>query len=514
MTCHTENSTKRAPSPIARAMCLFFFATIGIVPLWERIDSAMDRQPPRTSERISLLQFLDAAKIKTFEDHLEKSSALRAEVLPPFQHLLTAVLGAGNEQVYPGRSGWLFYRADIDHLTSGIRLSPEEKHRGQPLETILDFHRQLRARNIDLIAMPTPVKPQVHPEKMSSHYDQNTSPIYNPAYIAFKRTLADQGVHVFDPTDILFSLKTASDRSAYLKTDTHWTPQAIDSVAACLARAIRTNFDLPHSAQPFVRRSRIVENLGDIARMLHLPASQAVYQKEIAVIHPVEHAIENSAPILLLGDSFSNIYSLSGMGWGENAGFAEQLAYHLQMPIDRIAINAGGAYSTRKALQQDLLRGRDRLAEKRLAVWQFATRELTEGHWEILPLPEAIATPNSPEANADFRRVRAIVRDRTLPPAPGSVPYSECIISLLLTDVQVIEGAPLSDDMIAFVWGMRNGEWTPHAALQLGDRIVLDLRAWSGVESLYGGYNRKELQGENAFLLDVFWGTAIRGEIR
>ena len=59
------------------------------------------------------------------------------------------------------------------------------------------------------------------------------------------------------------------------------------------------------------------------------------------------------ADVLLLGDSFSNIYSLESMGWGTSAGFAEQLSYSLRRPVDRLVQNDQGAFATRPVLQRD-----------------------------------------------------------------------------------------------------------------------------------------------------------------
>lgn len=69
------------------------------------------------------------------------------------------------------------------------------------------------------------------------------------------------------------------------------------------------------------------------------------------------------------------------MGWGEGAGLAEHLAYHLGQPIDWIARNDAGAYATREMLSSQMAQGRNRLAGKRVVVWQFAARELAVGDW-------------------------------------------------------------------------------------------------------------------------------------
>jgi len=91
---------------------------------------------------------------------------------------------------------------------------------------------------------------------------------------------------------------------------------------------------------------------------------------------------DETADVLVLGDSFSNIYSLDTMGWGESAGLIEQLSFELQRPLDCLVINDNGAYATRALLARELARGRDRLAGKRLVIWQFAMRELSAGDWK------------------------------------------------------------------------------------------------------------------------------------
>ena len=66
------------------------------------------------------------------------------------------------------------------------------------------------------------------------------------------------------------------------------------------------------------------------------------------------------AEVLILGDSFFNIFSLEGMGWGTSAGFVEQLSHALQQPLDAIIRNDAGAFAARELLGQDR-RGRVRV---------------------------------------------------------------------------------------------------------------------------------------------------------
>jgi alginate O-acetyltransferase complex protein AlgJ len=95
------------------------------------------------------------------------------------------------------------------------------------------------------------------------------------------------------------------------------------------------------------------------------------------------------ADVLLLGDSFTNIYSLETMGWGTAAGFAEQLSRALRRPVDRIVQNDAGAFATRALLRRDP----GRLTATRVVVHQFATRELSFGDWQVIPIPRPEAQP-------------------------------------------------------------------------------------------------------------------------
>jgi len=86
--------------------------------------------------------------------------------------------------------------------------------------------------------------------------------------------------------------------------------------------------------------------------------------------------------VVLLGDSFTNIYSVAGLGWGDHAGLAEQLALRLGRRIDVIALNDGGVNTSRASL----CRRPRPLEGKRLVIWQFAARDLVlaNGNWKTM----------------------------------------------------------------------------------------------------------------------------------
>ena len=394
----------RAPDPVARLAAIGPDARLRLAalgpdaPVWSRVVAV---------NRAVL------AGLTAFEADLEDGSAVGAWLRPPTQWLLSAALGAGNERVYVGRDGWLFFRPDVEYLTGPGFLEPRVLARRMasadefvtppspdPRPAILAFARDLEARGIALVVVPTPVKPTVHPGRLSRRYDDRFGPVQNPPFEAWVETLRRHGVRVFDPAPMLVARARGTGVAQYLATDTHWRPEAAAAVGVALAEVLRRELALPPAPSPGYRVvSRQARAHGDTLAALDLPPWQRLYPAETV---PLQHVIDAQgepwrpsaqADVLLLGDSFTNIYSLASMGWGEAAGFAEHLSLALQRPVDRIVQNDAGARATRDLLGRDLAAARaagqagDRLTGKRVVVWQFATRELASGDWAVLPLP-------------------------------------------------------------------------------------------------------------------------------
>jgi alginate O-acetyltransferase complex protein AlgJ len=178
--------------------------------------------------------------------------------------------------------------------------------------------------------------------------------------------------------------------------DTHWRPDAMQRVAEGLAAFVAEHAALAPTPSPgYSAQRREAQQLGDTAAMLDLPRDQSLYSPERVTLRFITDAAgepwrsSRDADVLLLGDSFTNIYSLATMGWGEAAGFAEQLSFTLQRPIDRIVQNDQGAHATRALLRHEVSGATDRLAGKRVVVWQFAVRELAQGDWKVIEIPPA-----------------------------------------------------------------------------------------------------------------------------
>lgn len=467
--------------------------------------------------------------IKRYEDALKEDSAVGKAILPVTQIVLVG-LGVGNEKAYVGRDHWLFYRPDIDYLTgrgfletrqlakrfhSGDRWTPAPQP--DPLRAIIQFRNQLAERGIDLIVMPVPTKSMIHPEKFSSAGTERQAPLQNPSYDRFKSELAEQRVLLFDPTDALLAAKSGGGQPQFLETDTHWTPEAVGWVADRLKRFIEEHVKLPALTSPgFKQEAATVTNLGDIAVMLQLPPDQTIFPKQSVDLHQVlsrQNELwrgERSADVLVLGDSFANIYSLTAMGWGESAGLVEQASFRLQRPIDCFLRNDDAAFATRQLISRELAQGKDRLAGKKLVIWQFAMRELAFGDWKLLdlklgqPSPRRFVVPASGEEMIVSGQVESV----SAVPKPRSVPYKDHILSLHLTDLAV--GKVMTNtEAIVYSWSMRDNVWTSAASLRPGQKVKLKLKPWSDVSDKLERINRSELSDEKLQLEEPSWGEVL-----
>ncbi len=433
---HLEVGHTNVTPMLARAIVVWFLVTLAALPLIELGMAGRDPgRPPAWTHLTSVPRAIrerleglrqsapDAgpwtrivtanravlAGLTGFETALEDESPVGRLLRPPTQVVLTGWLGTGNERVYAGRDRWLFYRPDVEFVTGQGFLDPRALQRRalsgsefeappqpDPRPAIRQFKHDLDARGITLILMPTPVKPTVHPERLARGYEWEAGVAQNPSYVAFVDALRRDGVLVFDPSDEMAGARSQSGEPQYLATDTHWRPETMQRVAAALVAFLRVHTSLPvlppadYRAEP-----REAQQIGDTAAMLDLPAGQTLYPRERVplrfVVRPDGDPWRPSrdADVLVLGDSFSNMYSLATMGWGEAAGLVEQISYLLQRPIDRIVQNDQGAYATRTLLGREAHGPDDRLAGKRVVVWQFAARELAFGDWRPTPLPPA-----------------------------------------------------------------------------------------------------------------------------
>jgi alginate O-acetyltransferase complex protein AlgJ len=214
------------------------------------------------------------------------------------------------------------------------------------------------------------------------------------------------------------------------------------------------------------------------------------------------------ADVLLLGDSFSNIYSLGDMGWGTSAGLAEQLSFELRRPVERIVKNDNGAFATRQELALALARGDDRLKGKKLVIWQFATRELAVGDWKLTELKLGRKTgPIVPPVNKKGIPITGVVADVSEGPRKGVI-YANFVMKFYVKGMKDKDGKPVGEgDGVVHALVIRDHKKTKMAGVKTGDTVRLRIRPWSDVKQRYGTMPSGAL--EDIMLeveKDLYWG--------
>lgn len=534
---HIEIGTTAISRPMSWLLSCAFLGVVFLVPLVQYyLDLKADEPAVVFSEGTRKIEdggslfanlkdkntlFLE--NLDLLETALEEKSFLRSLFLPPLQSFYLNVLGQGNEKVVAGEDGWLFYRPGVDSLSGQpfldknqlqLRIEAhelwEKPVQPDPLQAIVDFHRQLSKRGIELILLPIPVKPSIHAEKLSPY--NFTSPPTNRDWNPFLQHLKERNITVFNSRPLLEAY-AKKHGAAYLQTDTHWLPGAMDLVADELAKQIIAAFpDLGLSAEYSLQQQKF-EAKGDVAGMLTLPENHRPFLQSITVEQVVSGESELWQPetdsaILLLGDSFTNIYSTVGLGWGRSGGFAEHLSYHLQAPLDLLSRNDAGAFVTREMLGMELARGRDRLQGKKIVIWEFAERELTHGDWKLIDLRLGTAVDSGFLVTESGQQVdvQAVVAAVSKSPRPGSVPYRDNILTLHLVDIKTKKDGLEGEQAVVYGFGMKDNELTDLAGVRPGDQISIRLSSWDDVEGDYGSYRRSPLDDEMMELELPNWG--------
>jgi alginate O-acetyltransferase complex protein AlgJ len=496
-----------------------------------------------------------------YENALEDNSLAGRKIRPSIQYLMTRWLGAGNDKTYCGRGEWLFYRPDIDcvmnhgFLEKGVMArraasgsETVSAPQPDPRPAIYAFNAELVAKGIKLILMPTPVKPVIHPEKFTAALEDHTAPVHNADYGIFIKDMEKAGIPVFDISSLLVQQRAINRIDQFLAGDTHWKPEAMELSARFLNGFIGQTVNLgTQSGAGYTAVTSNIARRGDIVAMLRLPEAGDKYGAESVTIRRIFNPDGSpwqpsaDAEILVLGDSFANIYSLENMGWGANAGLVEQLSCELQRKVDRITVNDNGSWATREALARELARGNDRLAGKKVVVWQFAERELSEGDWKIIPLnvsdqgragaslaelPGRLPEPTArvgqgrsgiggqagPAASSKFIKlspgsrleITGVVKSITAAPRPRSVPYADHIIAARLAEVT--DGTKQLGQALVYMMSMTNHVLTPAAGLRPGDRVKLVIEPWADVSAKYERINRTDLDDSELLLQEPCWG--------
>lgn len=453
------------------------------------------------------------------------------------QQVVTSILMRGNDRTFPGRDGWLFYRPELQALTGYGPVVPEPHSVSRdpalldwepPLEPIRDFATALKDRGVALWLVPAPMKPSIYPEKLSG--TPAAGPVRHRDTAKFYEMLSSTGLRVVDPAQILWDAKStdATEGPVYLPNDTHWTPRGMVRVADMLSVLIRAEpwfGSLPPSPELSGKSAQVVKSLsgfGDLVEKLGTRNPDRLFQPYQIDLRrwPVPGAdgnpdkkagnvVSKNSPIVLLGDSFVNIFDDPTLGFAASdaasgtrtgAGLASHLAHALGQPLDVHAVNGDGASGVRRWLAN---RGESVVRSKKLVLWVIAERDLMLSRslaksnsvfWKHTPIAAdapvstgegtLAAGPSVPGSADGVTIVEARVLEKSEQADPAKENYPNSLYTIKYEIVRTLSGAAASSPMEVAHWNFKNRVVEADARIRVGGVYRLELKPWASQAEL------------------------------
>ena len=275
-----------------------------------------------------------------------------------------------------GNEGWLYSRNELEHMSKGplvggaVARVAKARKSPDPVPAITAFNDALKEQNIRLIVVPVPPKLALQPLAPLKPGDGMVylKPFYDE--------LRAKGVDVLDLSDDF----AKAGVPVYCKQDAHWNPAGISLAAQKVAAQIGLKGNTDFSVT-----EKTVTIIGDLMASLD---KNAVPSEKLTVRTINGETFSETSPVLVLSDSHGLVFSVGGDMLAEHAGFVEQLAHELKMPVDRIAVKGSAGTAVRVNLYRKAVRDPEWLKNKKFIVWLFTCREFTEtpNGWLKVPI--------------------------------------------------------------------------------------------------------------------------------
>lgn len=218
--------------------------------------------------------------LRAFEKKVEDENALVLAVRPRYQLAVWNIFNDPGEKVVlgSGEGRWLFYRQDVEFLVQPSPLDVRSAKLDNPVQAILRFRDQLKAKGVELLVVITPGKPSIYPERLtgaainSADASRGTTAMGHGK--AILDSLASLGLNTVDLYTPLLAAKADDAKLGplYLNDDTHWTPRGAELAAEEIAKKVREMadagvVDIGEGSMNYVVSDSIADRMGDVGEM-------------------------------------------------------------------------------------------------------------------------------------------------------------------------------------------------------------------------------------------------------
>ncbi|MCB9982184.1 MAG: hypothetical protein H6861_00715 [Rhodospirillales bacterium] len=293
----------------------------------------------RETGKIALEVAVNGNWASQYEKEFADSVAVREPGLTLWGMVELLLFRDGRPGVLIGKDGWLF--SDEEFSYSKNREDLIRQHKDFIAETIARLHKD----GVGLAVALLPAKSRTAQDKLGRF----TYPSYNQGLYADVLSMIQER-DVIAP-DLSSALRGRPE--AFLRTDTHWSPQGAQTVANALASAIKANDAIQLEAQPFILEEDTSEPLkGDLLR--YVPAGLVLEHFGLSTVEVPQHnAIANSSEQIEQSALFGDVnipVTLVGTSYSANEmwNFADYLKAALQSDVFNAADEGRGPFATMK----------------------------------------------------------------------------------------------------------------------------------------------------------------------
>lgn len=210
--------------------------------------------------------------LRAFENKVEDENALVLAFRPKYQLAVWNIFNDPGEKVVLGSGAgrWLFYRQDVEFLVQPSPLDVRSAKLDNPIQAILKFRDQLKAKGVELLVVITPGKPSIYPERLTG-VDGLKLAGHGKSILDSLATLGLNTVDLYTPL-LAAKADDANLGALYLDDDTHWTPRGAELAAGEIAKKVNAMVEaglinIGEPSMDYVVSDSLADRMGDIGEM-------------------------------------------------------------------------------------------------------------------------------------------------------------------------------------------------------------------------------------------------------